>query len=184
MPVAAPPIEPAKQLLGPEPEHRELVGAFGRRIAANAVAIDDVNLLAIEPRRRFLRHLAVRQTDRAGNVPVGISLPRAGIDHDDVGLARFESEEAARRNSDRPEQGQWWTETSRLFTGEVIFRDSSDVTADVNGDPDTAGFEVYRQGAQVLWVLREPGRLKLWMSAGSEQELTAIRRKLGLPAAD
>jgi hypothetical protein len=51
-------------------------------------------------------------------------------------------------------------------------------------DPDTAGFEVYRQGAQVLWVLREPGGLKLWMSAGSEQELTAVRRKLGLPAAD
>ena len=63
-----------------------------------------------------------------------------------VGLARFESEEAARRNSDRPEQGQWWTETSRLFTGEVIFRDSSDVTADVNGDPDTAGFVQVMQG--------------------------------------
>ena len=63
-----------------------------------------------------------------------------------VGLARFESEEAARRNSDRPEQGQWWMQTSRLFTGEVIFRDSSDVTADVNGDPDTAGFVQVMQG--------------------------------------
>ena len=63
-----------------------------------------------------------------------------------VALARFESEEAARRNSDRPEQGQWWMETSRLFTGEVIFRDSSDVTADVNGDPDTAGFVQVMQG--------------------------------------
>ena len=61
-------------------------------------------------------------------------------------LARFESEEAARRNSDRPEQGQWWMQTSRLFTGEVIFRDSSDVTADVNGDPDTAGFVQVMQG--------------------------------------
>ena len=63
-----------------------------------------------------------------------------------VGLARFESEEAARRNSDRPEQGQWWMQTSRLFTGEVIFRDSSDVTADVDGDPDTAGFVQVMQG--------------------------------------
>jgi hypothetical protein len=63
-----------------------------------------------------------------------------------VALARFESEEAARRNSDRPEQGRWWMETSRLFTGEVIFRDSSDVTADVNGDPDTAGFVQVMQG--------------------------------------
>jgi hypothetical protein len=63
-----------------------------------------------------------------------------------VALARFESEEAARRNSDRPEQGQWWMETSKLFTGEVIFRDSSDVTADVNRDPDTAGFVQVMQG--------------------------------------
>ena len=63
-----------------------------------------------------------------------------------VALARFESEEAARRNSDRPEQGQWWMETSRLFTGEVIFRDSSDVTADADGDPDTAGFVQVMQG--------------------------------------
>src|SRR5260370_11485061 len=70
-----------------------------------------------------------------------------------VALARFESEEAARRNSDRPEQGQWWMETSKLFTGEVIFRDSSDVTADVNGDPDTAGVLPEMKGRR-----REPPR--------------------------
>ena len=63
-----------------------------------------------------------------------------------VALARFESQEAARRNSDRPEQDQWWTETSKLFTGEVMFRDSSDVTADVAGDPDAAGFVQVMQG--------------------------------------
>jgi hypothetical protein len=72
----------------------------------------------------------------------------AGVTRDGrfVALARFESQEAARRNSDRPGQGQWWMETSRLFTGEVIFCDSSDVTADVNGDPDTAGFVQVMQG--------------------------------------
>ena len=72
----------------------------------------------------------------------------AGVTDDGrfVALARFESEEAARRNSDRPEQGQWWMETSKLFTGEVIFRDSSDVTADVTGDPDQAGFVQVMQG--------------------------------------
>jgi hypothetical protein len=63
-----------------------------------------------------------------------------------IALARFESEEAARRNSDRPEQDQWWTETSKLFTGEVTFRDSSDVTVDVSGDPDGAGFVQIIQG--------------------------------------
>lgn len=72
----------------------------------------------------------------------------AGVTDDGqfVGLARFESEEAAQRNSDRSEQSQWWMETSKLFTGEVIFRDSSDVTADVNGDPDRAGFVQVMQG--------------------------------------
>jgi len=63
-----------------------------------------------------------------------------------VALARFESEEAARRNSDRPKQGQWWAETSKLFTGEVTFRDSSDVTVDVHGDPGKAGFVQVMQG--------------------------------------
>jgi hypothetical protein len=72
----------------------------------------------------------------------------AGVTEDGrfVALARFESEEAARHNSDRPEQGQWWMETSKLFTGDVMFRDSSDVNADVNGDPDTAGFVQVLQG--------------------------------------
>ena len=72
----------------------------------------------------------------------------AGVTEDGrfVALARFESEEAARRNSDRPGQGQWWAETARLFIGEPVFRDSSDVTADVNGDPDEAGFVQVMQG--------------------------------------
>jgi hypothetical protein len=63
-----------------------------------------------------------------------------------VALARFESAEAARRNSDRPEQGRWWAETATLFAGEVTFRDSSDVTTDVHGDPDQAGFVQVMQG--------------------------------------
>jgi hypothetical protein len=72
----------------------------------------------------------------------------AGVTEDGrfVALARFESEEAARRNSDRPEQHQWWMETSKLFAGEVTFRDSSAVDVDVNGDPDEAGFVQVMQG--------------------------------------
>lgn len=72
----------------------------------------------------------------------------AGVTRDGrfVALARFESAEAARRNSDRPEQGQWWAQTAELFTGEVTFRDSSDVTVDVPGDPDQAGFVQVMQG--------------------------------------
>ena len=72
----------------------------------------------------------------------------AGVTEDGrfIGLARFESEEAARRNSDRPEQDRWWAETSRLFRGEASFRDSSDVTLDLPGDPDQAGFVQVMQG--------------------------------------
>ena len=66
----------------------------------------------------------------------------AGVTEDGqfVGMARFASDDAARRNSDRPEQHQWWMDTSKLFSGDVTFQDSSDVTADVVGDPNTAGF--------------------------------------------
>jgi hypothetical protein len=72
----------------------------------------------------------------------------AGVTEDGrfIALARFESEEAARRNSDRPEQDQWWGETAKLFTGEATFRDSSDVTVDVIGEPDNAGFVQVIQG--------------------------------------
>ena len=72
----------------------------------------------------------------------------AGVTDDGrfIALARFESEEAARRNSDRPEQDRWWAETARLFTGEAAFKDSSDVVVDVNGEPDDAGFVQVMQG--------------------------------------
>ena len=72
----------------------------------------------------------------------------AGVTEDGrlIALARFESEEAARRNSDRPEQGRWWAETAKLFRGEPIFKDSTDVVPDVVGDPDTAGFVQVIQG--------------------------------------
>lgn len=63
-----------------------------------------------------------------------------------VALARFESEEAARRDSDRPDQHQWWVQTSKLFAGDVTFRDSSDVDVDVYGNPDEAGFIQVMQG--------------------------------------
>ena len=66
----------------------------------------------------------------------------AGVTEDGrlVLFARFESEDAARANSDRVEQGQWWSVTSKLFTDEPVFRNSSDVDVDLQGDPDRAGF--------------------------------------------
>jgi hypothetical protein len=66
----------------------------------------------------------------------------AGVTEDGrfIAMTRFESEDAAWRNEHRPEQGQWWQETSKLFSGDVTVRDSNDVTVDVHGDPNNAGF--------------------------------------------
>lgn len=81
-----------------------------------------------------------------------------------VMLARFSSEDEARRNSDRPEQGAWWAETAKLFDGEVTFHDSTAVVADVTGDPDAAGFVQVIQGQG-----KDPDRALELMSQDSDK---------------
>ena len=90
----------------------------------------------------------------------------AGVTEDGrfIALARFESEEAARRNSNRPEQDQWWSETAKLFSGEPTFKDSTDIIPDVIGDPDTAGFVQVIQGQGT-----DPDRARELMSQDSSQ---------------
>lgn len=63
-----------------------------------------------------------------------------------ISLVRFESEEAARRNSDRPEQGRWWGETEPLFSGEVSFHDYPNTALVFGGGSDEAGFVQVLQG--------------------------------------
>lgn len=72
----------------------------------------------------------------------------AGVTEDGtlVVLARFESEEAARANNDRPEQGAWWEETEKVFDGEPEFRNSTSAEADLSGNPDEAKFVQIMQG--------------------------------------
>jgi hypothetical protein len=71
----------------------------------------------------------------------------AGVTDDGrfVVVVRFESAEAARRNSDRPEQGRWWAQTSGAFQ-DVTFLDSDDVLVELSGDPERAGFVQVMQG--------------------------------------
>ena len=71
-----------------------------------------------------------------------------GVTADGIGvaLARFESADAARRNSERPEQGQWWAETQALFDGDVTFHDCSDAQEFAGGGSDDAGFVQVIQG--------------------------------------
>jgi hypothetical protein len=66
----------------------------------------------------------------------------AGVTDDGraIALARFESAEAAKANSDRPEQGQWWADTESCFDGEVSFTDSDDVEEFLAGGSNEAGF--------------------------------------------
>ena len=55
-------------------------------------------------------------------------------------IARFASEEEARRNSDRREQGAWWSEMEKQFTGSVTFHDCTDAALLLDGGSDDAGF--------------------------------------------
>ncbi len=66
----------------------------------------------------------------------------AGITSDGqfILLARFRSEEDARRNSARPEQSAWWAETEAALEGEVTFAESSEVDLMLDGGSDEAGF--------------------------------------------
>ena len=87
-----------------------------------------------------------------------------------IAVARFESAEAADRNSHRPEQTKWWEETRRLFDGDVTFHDSEDVTVDLHGDPDRAGFVQVMQGR-----VTDPARAKALMDQMSAADMAGLR---------
>ena len=71
----------------------------------------------------------------------------AGVtpDGEFIALARFESEEAARANSDRADQAAWWTETSQYLEG-TMFHDCKLVDLVNDGGSDDAGFVQVIQG--------------------------------------
>ena len=73
-----------------------------------------------------------------------------------VVLARFESAETAKRNSDRPEQGQWWAETEKLLD-DVTFTDSSEVDLLLDGGSNDAGFVQVMAGRAT-----DKGKVKAW----------------------
>lgn len=66
----------------------------------------------------------------------------AGITADGtfIAVVRFESPEAARANSSRPEQGEWWRSTEAMFDGAVTFTDCPEVDIVGAGGSDAAGF--------------------------------------------
>jgi hypothetical protein len=67
-------------------------------------------------------------------------------DNEFVGVVRFESREAAARNSAKPEQGEWWSRMEQCFDGDVTFHDCDNATMFLNGGSDDAGFVQVIQG--------------------------------------
>lgn len=63
-----------------------------------------------------------------------------------IAMVRFESEEAARANSERAEQGAWWNEMAKAFDGEPTFHDCRDVDTLLGGGSNDAGFVQIIQG--------------------------------------
>jgi hypothetical protein len=63
-----------------------------------------------------------------------------------LGIVRFESKEAAARNSARPEQDAWWQKMQECFEGDVTFHDCDDVMLMLDGGSDEAGFVQVMQG--------------------------------------
>src|SRR5262249_29424310 len=72
----------------------------------------------------------------------------AGVTDDGKGiaLARFESAAAARANSDRPEQGAWWNDTAKCYSGDVTFTESEDTETFLGGGSNDAGFVQIMRG--------------------------------------
>jgi hypothetical protein len=66
-------------------------------------------------------------------------------DGDFIAVVRFDSEESARRNSERPEQGAWW-DRAKNHLRDVDFHNSSRVHTYKEGGSDDAGFVQIIQG--------------------------------------
>jgi hypothetical protein len=61
-------------------------------------------------------------------------------------VARFDSVEAARENSNRPEQDAWWAEASKYFDDDPTFSDYTQIRTQRAGGSDDAGFVQLIQG--------------------------------------
>jgi hypothetical protein len=116
---------------------------------------------------RWMRDLAPGATGWLGTT--------AGVTDDGqvVLVVRFESAEAAERNSARPEQDHFWQETRGLFDGEPAFLDSTDVTVETVGNPDAAGFVQVMQGRT-----SDPARARALMTQLPLEALKDVRPEI------
>lgn len=117
------------------------------------VADEDGILRSIERWKRELRAAAE-----------GFLGSTAGVTNEGqfVLVARFEDEQTARRNSDRPEQDAWWAETQKALAGQATFFESTDVDLSMGGGADDAGF------VQILMGKGDHQRAKAILARGEE----------------
>jgi hypothetical protein len=66
-----------------------------------------------------------------------------------ITIVRFENEEKAQTDSALPEQGAWFEETQKAFSGEVTFHDCNEVDVMFGGGTNDAGFIQVIQGRAV-----------------------------------
>jgi hypothetical protein len=83
-----------------------------------------------------------------------------------VGVVRFESREAAAKNSERPEQGEWWQRMEACFDGDVAFHDCDNAMLFLGGGSDDAGFVQIIQGR-----ITDPEKFRHFM----EQPMDALQ---------
>lgn len=137
-----------------------------------------------------MRRLMQRWTDELEPGATGYLGTTAGVTADgrSIAVVRFESAEAAQANSERPEQGAWWSEMEACFDGDVSFADSSDVVTFLGGGSDDAGFvqvmkshDLDRRAVERMDRLFEEhaptfrpdviGSLRVWTGADSDYEV-------------
>jgi hypothetical protein len=95
-----------------------------------------------------------------------------------IAIARFESEEAAKKNSDRPEQDKWAGELAQYLEGAPTFHDCTDVDLVKGGGSDDAGFVQVIQG-----ISSDPAKLRA-LGKEMDKELSESRPDvLGMLAA-
>lgn len=100
----------------------------------------------------------------------------AGVTSDGrfIGLARWESEDAARRHAARPEQDRWWNNFTKLFVAGPKFHETNDVFIDTPGDPNQAKFVQVAQGRAT-----DEGRFRELMDAHRQEWATFRPEILG-----
>lgn len=81
-----------------------------------------------------------------------------------IGLARWESMEAARRHDARPDQQHWWSAFAELFEDRPTSRETSDVITDLRREPDEARFVQVMQGRSM-----DPGRVHELMGSHTDE---------------